>query len=104
MEMAAAIYWPQGSTQVPTTPAKSTRKSRTRKGKLTPIWKGQQEPHPLQQSNARREEMQRSVKIKRNLVIRPIALQPNGYDRTINRKNKMRRTVNCTNLSINTRR
>ena len=93
MRMVADIYWPQGSTQVPATPKKRTKKGRSRKGNLPRIWKGRQVLQPSQQSNARREARKRLRKIKRNLTRRPITKWKNGYPMLIRKENKMKRAV-----------
>ena len=93
MGMAAAIYCPRGSKQVPTTPQRRTRKGRTRKGKLPQSRKRQQGLQPPQQSNARREARKKSRKIKRNPAIFPTTLRENGYPTLTTKEKKMKLSV-----------
>ena len=96
MGMAAAIYWPRGSTQTPTTLEKRKRKGRSWKGKLPRSWKGQQGLQPPQQSNGRLEARKRlrSRKRKRNRTRHPISLRKNGYRALIRKENNMKSAVN----------
>ena len=102
MGMAAAIYWPQGYTQDPTTPEKRIMKGRIRKGKLPQIWKVQQVLKPMQQSNARRESRKNPRNRKHNLSRRPITLRGNGYPTLTTKEEKMKQAVKL-HRSVNKR-
>ena len=72
---------------------KCTRNRRKQKGKLLWIWKVSQGLQTPQQSNVRREAMQRSRNIKENLARQPITVRSSGYVTLVNRENKTKQAV-----------